>query len=785
MKNYSVVILGAGLGLRMQSSLPKVLHNLSGKPLIYWVIDCVNKIKPDNIIVVLSYTNETIKVANSLSILHHNVKIVYQKQQFGSAHALLQTKPILQDYKGIILVISADVPLIEPDTLLHLIDETIKYKASAMVLTTKVSKSYGYGRIIKNNGILERIVEESDATITEKQINEINSGIYCFDKELWSAINKIKTDNTQREYYLTDVIHILKKMNKIVSTTSVKDSNEVIGINNKLELAEAETKLNRKKIYELLASGVKIIDIASVYISYDARIGCDTIIYPGVFIGTNVSIGKSCVIQGNTYINETTIGDKTIIMYSYITHAIISNQVKIGPFSNIRPDSILKTGVKIGNFSEIKKSVIEMQSKVGHLSYIGDAYIGNNVNIGAGTITCNYDGYAKHSTTIGNNSFIGSNVNLIAPIQVGSNTLIAAGSTVSKNISSNKLVIAREKVQKEYNLKHYMTYKNIHKNKGAIMDCKIIAGNANISLATNIAKKLNINLTKATIKHFSDGEIQVKIIDNIRGADCYVVQPTCYPEVNEYLMELLIIADALRRASAMKITAIIPYYGYGRQDRKSEPRVPITARLIANLIAVSGITRVMTMDLHAGQIQGFFDIPVDHLRGKFVLAKYFKEKKLQNIVVVSPDAGGVERARSFAKSLNAELTIIDKRRPYPNEATVMNIIGNVCNKTCIIVDDIIDTANTLIKVAEVIKRKGATRVFATATHGILSNNAQQKIQDSCIDELVITDSIPLQINENGQQNNKNKIVVLSVASLFAEAILRIKRNESISALFQE
>jgi UDP-N-acetylglucosamine diphosphorylase/glucosamine-1-phosphate N-acetyltransferase len=780
MKNYSVVILGAGSGLRMKSSLPKILHNLSEKPLIYWLIDCVSKINPDNIIVVLGYTNKTIKLANTLlNLQYNNIKIVYQKQQLGSAHALLQVKPILQNYKGVILVISADVPLIKPYTLLNLINKTIKYKASAMVLTAKVKESYGYGRIIKNKGILERIVEENDATIKEKQINEINSGVYCFDKELWKAINNIKPNNTKSEYYLTDIIHILKKMNKVVLTTEIKDSNEVIGINNKIQLAELEAKLNKKKIYELLDNGVKIIDINNVYISYDAKIGVDTVIYPGVFIGTKVSIGQNCIIQGNTYISESTIGNKSTIMYSYITCSIISNQVTIGPFSHIRPGSVLKTNAKIGNFSEIKKSIIGIQSKVSHLSYIGDTYMGNNVNIGAGTITCNYDGSIKHNTVIGDNSFIGSNVNLIAPIQVGNNTLIAAGSTISKSITTNRLVIARERIQKEYNLKHYMIYKNIHKNKEVIMDCKIITGNANIPLAKKIANNLGINLTKTNIKHFSDREIQVKIVDNIRGADCYIIQPTCYPAVNEYLMELLIIADALKRASAMRITAVIPYYGYGRQDRKSEPRVPITARLIANLIATSGITRVMTMDLHAGQIQGFFDIPVDHLRGKFVIAKYFKEKQFKNIVVVSPDAGGVERARSFAKSLNAELTIIDKRRPYPNEAVIMNIIGNVYNKTCIIVDDLIDTANTLTKVAEVIKNKGATKIFAAATHGVLSGNAIQKIQESCIEELVITDSIPL------QNESTNKIVILSVASLFAEAIIRIKRNESISALFQE
>ena len=309
------------------------------------------------------------------------------------------------------------------------------------------------------------------------------------------------------------------------------------------------------------------------------------------------------------------------------------------------------------------------------------------------------------------------------------------------------------------------------------MKLKIISGNANIELSKQIVQKLGVELSEAKVGHFSDGEIQVKIVDNVRGADCYIIQPTCSP-VNENLMELLIIADALKRASAKRITAVMPYYGYGRQDRKAEPRVPITARLVANLLATSGITRVLTMDLHAGQIQGFFDIPVDHLYGTPVILNYFQEKKLSDTVVVSPDAGGVERARSFAKHFNADLAIVDKRRPRPNEAAIMNIIGEVKDKTCIILDDLVDTAGTLTKVAEAIKGKGASRVFATASHGVLSGSAKQKIQDSCIEELVITDSIPL-----AQNGPTEKIVVLSIASILAEAIMRISNDESISALF--
>ncbi|MDR0822200.1 MAG: ribose-phosphate pyrophosphokinase [Endomicrobium sp.] len=310
-----------------------------------------------------------------------------------------------------------------------------------------------------------------------------------------------------------------------------------------------------------------------------------------------------------------------------------------------------------------------------------------------------------------------------------------------------------------------------------MMKLKIISGNANVELSKKIVQRLGVDLADRKLERFSDGEIRAQVLDNVRGADCYIIQPTCQP-VNENLMELLVLADALKRASAKRITAVMPYYGYARQDRKSEPRVPITARLVANLLDTAGITRLLAMDLHAGQIQGFFDIPVDHLYAKPVLINYIKEKNYDDLVVVAPDAGGVERARSYAKDLNADLVIVDKRRPQPNEASIMNIIGEVKDKICMIIDDMVDTAGTLTKVAAAIKEKGAAKVFATASHGVLSGGAKKRIQDSCLEELIITDSIPLQESENTK-----KISVISISSILADAITRISKDESVSALF--
>jgi len=305
----------------------------------------------------------------------------------------------------------------------------------------------------------------------------------------------------------------------------------------------------------------------------------------------------------------------------------------------------------------------------------------------------------------------------------------------------------------------------------------ILTGNANPALAQAICRALKVPLGDSTVSRFSEGEIQVKINDNVRGKDVFVVQPTC-PPTNDTLMELLIMIDALKRASARRITAVIPYYGYARQDRKDQPRVPITAKLVADLITTAGTDRVLTMDLHAGQIQGFFDIPLDHLYAITVFEQHIRRRRLKPLVVVSPDVGGIKMARAYAKRLEAGLAIVDKRRSTPESTEVMHILGEVKGKTCLLVDDLIATGSSLVEAAEALRHAGALAVYACVTHPVLSGPARSRIAASCLTELMVTDTIPLRA-----ENQHAKITVLSVAPLLSEAIRRIHYEESISVLF--
>ena len=309
-------------------------------------------------------------------------------------------------------------------------------------------------------------------------------------------------------------------------------------------------------------------------------------------------------------------------------------------------------------------------------------------------------------------------------------------------------------------------------------ELKLISGNSNIPLAKEICDHLGIALGAATVSAFSDGEILVRIEENVRGMDVFVVQ-SCSEPVNKHVMELLIMIDALKRSSARRITAVIPYYGYARQDRKEQPRVPVTAKLVADLITTAGAQKVLTMDLHAGQIQGFFNIPVDHLYATPVLLNHLRSMDLKDLVVVSPDAGGVERARAFAKRLNANLAIIDKRREGPNQAKIMNIIGDVDNRDVLLLDDMIDTAGTITQGAQACADKGARRVLAGCTHAVLSGPALQRLNDSVLGQVIVTNTVPLA----GKDQICKKIEVLSVAPLLGEAIRRIHNEESVSSLF--
>jgi ribose-phosphate pyrophosphokinase len=309
-------------------------------------------------------------------------------------------------------------------------------------------------------------------------------------------------------------------------------------------------------------------------------------------------------------------------------------------------------------------------------------------------------------------------------------------------------------------------------------ELKVFSGSAHPELAKDIAAFLGVQLGQARLKRFPDTEVSFQIDENIRGTDVFLVQPTC-ANVDEHIMEMLVMIDAFRRSSAARITAVVPYYGYGRQDRKDKPRVPISAKLVANILSAAGTNRVLTMDLHKAQIQGFFDIPVDHLFAAPVIIDYLARLDYPKLTLVSPDAGGAERARAYAKRLDAELAIIDKRRTDDGTAEVMNVIGDVDGRTCIIQDDIIDTAGTITKAAIALKNNGADRVLACAVHGVLSGQAIEKIERSPIDRLIVTNTIPL----NGERSRSHKIVVLSVARLLGQAIKSIHEETSVSSLF--
>jgi len=441
MKNIAVVVLAAGEGTRMKSELPKVLHEVCGKPMISWVLESVQGLKPRDIFVVVGHKSQVVRE----NISGDGISFIEQKKQLGSGHALMQVEKRLSGWHGSILVLCADTPLIKADTLAALLKFHCGEDNAATVLSVTNENPFGYGRIVRSPlGQVEKIVEEKDASPDVRRIKEINSGIYCFESPaVWGTLKKIKPENIKREYYLTDALDILNSLGKKTGAFLIKDAGEVLGVNSRAELAVAE-KVKRAEILErLMVSGVTIVDPRNTYISVDARIGRDSIIYPGTIVEGKSEIGSGCRIGPFTFVSDSELGNGVEARSAYIYGSKVGDGAKIGPFTHIRPGTVIKTNVRVGNFSEVKNSVLDEGSKVNHLSYIGDATLGKKVNVGAGTITCNYDGFKKHRTVIGDRSFIGSNVNLVAPVTVGRDVVIGAGSTITEDIPSKSLAIAR------------------------------------------------------------------------------------------------------------------------------------------------------------------------------------------------------------------------------------------------------------------------------------------------------------------------------------------------------
>ena len=432
----------------MKSKLYKVLHPVCGKPMVRHVLEQMKDLKAEKIVTVVGHGADMVK-----SELGDECQYVLQAEQLGTAHAVMQTKELLKGKQGTTLVVCGDTPLLKAETINALMDHHIKQNAKATILTSFADDPTGYGRIIRNEqGHVEKIVEHKDATDEEKQVREINAGTYCFDNEsLFNALEKVSNENAQGEYYLPDVIEILKSEGEIVTAYSTDDFTETLGVNDRVALSQAE-KIMRQRINEKhMRNGVTIIDPEQTYIESDVVIGQDTIIYPGTIIKGKTTIAEDCVIGPHTEIVNCSVDSETTIRQSVAHDSQIGASVQIGPFSHIRPQSHIHDEVRIGNFVEVKKSTFGKGSKASHLSYIGDAEVGDNVNIGCGSITVNYDGVNKFKTIIEDNVFIGCNSNLVAPVKIGEGAYVAAGSTITKDVPSEALSIARARQENKEN----------------------------------------------------------------------------------------------------------------------------------------------------------------------------------------------------------------------------------------------------------------------------------------------------------------------------------------------
>ena len=434
----------------MKSQVPKLLHPIAGLSIIERVLRTAAAITPASVTVVVGHGAELLTGAVSKFAakgLPVPVRFAVQDQQLGTGHALLQTRPILEGKQGTLVLLSGDVPLLTAESLRGLLDTQAEAGAAAAVITANLPRPFGYGRIVRSGGRISKIVEDRDASDVQRKITEINSGIYAFALEpLFRALDAVGSKNKQREYHLPDLVAIYRKQRKPVTTYTVQRADEVRGINSRAELAEVSSMVRQQKNEELMAAGVTLIDPATTYIDADVEVGPDTVIYPCVFLEGRTKIGSACEIHAGSRIVNSTVGDRVCVRnHTVVTDSTVDSGAFLGPFAHVRPDSQIGEGVHIGNFVELKKTVMGKGAKANHLAYLGDARIGAATNVGAGTITCNYDGEKKHQTVIGKGVFVGSNSTLVAPITVADGSYIAAGSAITTDVPAGALAIGRSR----------------------------------------------------------------------------------------------------------------------------------------------------------------------------------------------------------------------------------------------------------------------------------------------------------------------------------------------------
>lgn len=463
MADLHVVILAAGKGTRMKSERPKVLHRVAGRPLIDYVLRAAAPLEAASTTVIVGHMAETVRQALTS---WPDLSFVVQEPQRGTGHALMQVAPSFLGRTGTLVLLSGDVPLLETATLRRLVRAHLSTRAAATVLTAVVDRPLGYGRLVRSDDRAARIVEERDASEEERTIREINSGIYAYDIEpLFEAVHRLEPQNAQGEYYATDLVEIFARLHRRVEIVIAHRPDEIRGINSRKELADVNALVRRRKVDELMAAGVTIEDPSSTYIDADVTVGADTVIHPGVHVSGRTTIGRGSEIHPNVRIADSRLGDGVLVQsFCVIDRAEIADGARIGPFAHLRPGAVVGRNARVGNFVELKNTLLGAGSKANHLSYLGDATIGAGVNIGAGTITCNYDGERKHATVIEDGAFIGSDSQLIAPVRIGRGAYIAAGSSITEDVPPDALGIARGR---QVNVKGWVARRKRPKKKPA------------------------------------------------------------------------------------------------------------------------------------------------------------------------------------------------------------------------------------------------------------------------------------------------------------------------------
>src|SRR5438874_507296 len=610
----------------MRSRIPKVLHPICGRPMIDWVIEAVNEAGAKHVIVIANPHQ-----ADVAAHLDGRVEVGYQRDPKGTAHALQQI-PAGELRGRQVLVVNGDSPLLTAASILKVL-HAHQEAASPATIASVEDPSRDDGRVIRNrDGWLDHIVERKDATAEQRaSVHEFNVGVYCFDgSRLVEELDKIKDDNKAGEFYLTDVFQHLKP----VTIVKLEDLNEAMGVKDRVRLAKATDVMRRRLLERLMLGGVTIVDPDSTFIDAAVSVGEDTVIEPFCVLKGNTQIGAGCRIGPHVYIEDARLGDRS----------------DCGPFAKLRPGTEVGDDVHIGSFAELVRTKVGRGSRVPHVSYLGDTDLGEDANIGAGTITANFDGTNKNRTEIGDGAFVGVDTILVA----------------------------------------------------------------------------------------------------------------------------------LRRASAGRVTAVIPYYGYARKERKTQPREPISAKLVANFITLAGADRLLLFDLHAEAIEGFFDVPTDHLSPHRIFAEHLKTLSLKHLTIVAPDAGGGRRAEAVANDLGAPIAFGYKRRDDEQSVEVIAVSGDVKGRDCVVVEDIITTGGTVSKLAIALRQQGANRVLIAATHPVLTGDAMDRLRKADVEQVIVTDTVPIPAEKLGPP-----LTLLSVAPLLAEAIIRVHENRSVSELFQQ